>query len=372
MREKNSSGKRNWLESINWQIDFYQRSNEKYRTDTEFPWFMIDSKKPVQVLRRTAKRALHLVGLRRPPVLKWLNNNAEQLWEARSLLNDDLSKVIFDSVIVLRSTGYRQFYFPRINFDDFLEIVDEIPFLDSALPNNYLGLPLKLFDVRLREHPNSIPMKILSCKENLDLINSYRQYLIRRNSIDISPVAGEVVLDCGACIGEVSLIFAGLVGTKGEVHLFDPVPLHSRFCRHQASLNPSLGHVLHVNELAIMNRTTATSGNKQDSNQIAPGGLAVDSFASTSIDDYVGGKLHRVNYIKMDIEGAEMEAIEGAVNTIREFKPRLAISAYHAPSHLWEIPIKLKALNPGYDLYFGHHSPMDWESVFYAVQHPRS
>lgn len=181
----------------------------------------------------------------------------------------------------------------------------------------------------------------------------------------ISP---DIVLDCGACIGDMALLFAGHVAMQGEIHLFDPIPLHARFCRLQASLNPSIAHLLHINELAVSNRTYVTSGDKSDSDKIAPGGLAINSFASTRLDDYASSKLRRVDFIKMDIEGVEKDAIDGAVKIIQEFKPRLAISAYHKPDDFGEIPIKLKSINPSYELYFGHHSPVSWESVFYAVQ----
>ena len=363
----------NWLNSINWQVDFYQRANQRRRTDPEFDWTLVDAKteSPLKIIGNRAKQALRMLGLRRRRTkspLEWLNSNAERLWESRSLLNDELSKLLFDSTLVLRLTGHQRFYFPRIDFDDLVEIVNEEPFHNPDLPGDYLGLPLKLFEIRFGSRPNALPVKVVMCKENLILVNSYRQYFARRNSIDISPMPGDIVLDCGACIGDFSLLFAGLVGMKGEVHLFDPIPLHARFCRLQASLNPSLAHVLHVNQLAVGNRSQVTSGDKTDSDKIAPGGLAINSFASTSLDDYAGGRLNRVDFIKMDIEGAEMDAIDGAGKIIREFKPRLAISAYHKPEDLYEIPVKLKSLNPGYELYFGHHSPVGWESVFYAVQ----
>ena len=363
------SSNRNWLNSINWQVGFYQHSNKKRRTDPEFPWALVDSS--VQTFRDLVKGALQILGLCRSQeilLLEWLNSNAESLWESRSLLNDELSKLFFDATLILRLTGHRQFYFPRIDFDDLVEIVDEKPFHNSDLPKDYLGIPLKLFEVRLRDHPNAAPIKIVSGKEFLILLNSYRQYCVRRNSVDISPVPGDIVLDCGACIGDISLLFAGLVAMQGEVHLFDPIPLHARYCRLQVSLNPSLAQVIHINELAVSNRTFVTMGDKSDSDKIAPGGLAIDSFSSTSLDDYVSSKLSRVDFIKMDIEGAEMDAIDGAAKIIQEFKPRLAISAYHKPEDLWEIPIKLKSLNPSYELYFGHHSPACFESVFYAVQ----
>jgi FkbM family methyltransferase len=340
----------NWLNSTNWQVDFYQRADQRHRTDPNSPWAMVDE----------------VVG---SDHLEWLNSNAEPLWESRSLLNDELSKLLFDATLVLRLSGHRRFYFPRIDFDDLIEIVDEKPFNNADLPSNYVGLPLKLYDIQLREHPMTVPLKLVTSKENLILINSYRQYLVRRNSIDISPARSDTVFDCSACIGDISLIFAGLVDVQGEVHLFDPIPLHARFCRLHASLNPSLAHILHVNELAVSNSTYVRHGHKSDSDQIAPAGLVIDSFASTSLDDYAQSKqLSRVDFIKMDIEGAEMDALNGASEIIREFKPKLAISAYHKDQDLWGIPIKLKSLNPGNELYYGHHSPIRWESVFYAVQ----
>lgn len=61
-----------------------------------------------------------------------------------------------------------------------------------------------------------------------------------------------------------------------------------------------------------------------------------------------------------------MAALEGASRLLRDLKPRLAISTYHKPEDLWEIPHKLKEKNGSYRLFFGHHSPVNWESVDYA------
>jgi hypothetical protein len=69
----------------------------------------------------------------------------------------------------------------------------------------------------------------------------------------------------------------------------------------------------------------------------------------------------------MDIEGSEVAALQGASMIVRDFKPRLAISAYHRPDDLWTIPEIIRKTNPKYKIFFGHHSPMQWESVYYAV-----
>lgn len=72
-------------------------------------------------------------------------------------------------------------------------------------------------------------------------------------------------------------------------------------------------------------------------------------------------------FIKMDIEGAELEALEGARETLRRCRPVLAVALYHQPAHLWEIPLKLRELAPAHSLHIGRHSDDCWEMVCYAV-----
>jgi FkbM family methyltransferase len=72
-------------------------------------------------------------------------------------------------------------------------------------------------------------------------------------------------------------------------------------------------------------------------------------------------------FIKMDIEGAELEALWGAHRIIKEHKPVLAICAYHKSDHLWEIPLLIHALQPEYKLFLRRYSKGDFELVWYAV-----
>lgn len=366
-----SAERSNWLNSMAWQIDFYRRSGRARRQDPEFEWGPYERSPSGRLpgTRRLVKGLLHRLGLRdRPPMtLDWLHENAGLLWDTRMLLADELSRLLFDSALVVRLTDHRRYYFPRIDFDDLLEVVAEHAFTEAGFPHDYLGVPLGVFDVRLRDRIDAPTLKIITRGIQLRLVNSYRQYLVRRNGYDLSPVPGDIVYDCGACIGEISLLFAGLVAPAGEVHLFDPIALHTRFCALQASMNPTLGALLHINTCAVGGSTHAASGAQADSGRIVPGAVSTDAFACTTLDDYAAARSGRVDFIKMDIEGAEMEALAGASRVIGECKPRLAISGYHKPEDLWEIPARLKALNPGYEITFGHHTPIGWESVFYAI-----
>lgn len=83
------------------------------------------------------------------------------------------------------------------------------------------------------------------------------------------------------------------------------------------------------------------------------------------LDDCLKDK--EISYIKMDIEGAEMQALEGVRTIISEQKPKLAISVYHKPIDIWEIPIFILSLNPDYKLYLRIYSYTGTETVLYAI-----
>jgi FkbM family methyltransferase len=72
------------------------------------------------------------------------------------------------------------------------------------------------------------------------------------------------------------------------------------------------------------------------------------------------------NLIKMDIEGAEPEALLGAERTLRCHRPGLAISLYHQPDHLWEIPLWLARLDLGYKMYIRGHRHCGYDMVLYC------
>ena len=83
------------------------------------------------------------------------------------------------------------------------------------------------------------------------------------------------------------------------------------------------------------------------------------------LDSALGGIIP--TFLKMDIEGAELEGLWGARETIRKHSPVLAICAYHLGSHLWEVPLLIHALNPTYRLYLRRYLEATWELVWYAV-----
>ena len=85
----------------------------------------------------------------------------------------------------------------------------------------------------------------------------------------------------------------------------------------------------------------------------------------SAVDDVM--ECRDATFIKMDTEGAEMDALEGAVKTIKRNKPKLTICIYHSDEDMLRIAEWIHELVPEYKLYVRHHTKRDHETVLYAV-----
>ena len=85
-------------------------------------------------------------------------------------------------------------------------------------------------------------------------------------------------------------------------------------------------------------------------NEIVVDTITIDSFAEQE-------NFKKLDIIKLDIEGAELEALKGAEKNIRKFKPKMIISAYHFPEDIFQIINYINSLNLGYKFWLGYHLP---------------
>ena len=83
------------------------------------------------------------------------------------------------------------------------------------------------------------------------------------------------------------------------------------------------------------------------------------------LDDLLIGQ--RADYVKMDIEGSELGALQGLADTISYQAPALAISVYHKPTDLTVIPAYLMELRPDYRFYLRTYAQSSFDTVLYAV-----
>lgn len=89
-----------------------------------------------------------------------------------------------------------------------------------------------------------------------------------------------------------------------------------------------------------------------------------ESIQTIDIDSAIE---EEVSFIKMDIEGAEMKALQGAANTIKTYKPKLAICVYHKPEDLWDIPRYIDSLVPEYKFYIRHFGWRYTSTILYCT-----
>ena len=91
------------------------------------------------------------------------------------------------------------------------------------------------------------------------------------------------------------------------------------------------------------------------------------SVPARTLDSLVpDGIVDRVDFIKLDIEGAEGAALRAVADAIARFRPRVAVAVYHGRDDLVDLPRLLAELAPGYAMALGHNPPHGEETVLFG------
>jgi len=178
----------------------------------------------------------------------------------------------------------------------------------------------------------------------------------------VKPQKNEIYLDGGCFNGMNSLEFIKWVdGSVKKIYAFEPNLENYIACKKRLEKCNVDCEVIQAglwSEKTILAFEVMGSG----SNINATGTVKVPVV---SIDEIVGD--NKITFIKMDIEGSELEALKGAAKTIKKNKPRMAICLYHKPEDIIDIPLYIKELVPEYKLYIRHYYPYLFDTVLYAI-----
>lgn len=211
---------------------------------------------------------------------------------------------------------------------------------------------------------------LLNYRKNGDLsiikevyTNHSFQY-IEKEIIDYSKI--HIAVDAGAFDGDSAILFFENMSSLKKVYSFEPD--RDNFLKLEKMINNN-------NMRCKIISVDKGLGEKEENLKFSNGyevGSYVDlengsvECSITSIDSYFKDK-EKVDFIKMDIEGFEKEALIGAKETIKKNKPALAICLYHKPTDLWELPLLINEILPEYKLYIRHYSLGLTETVLYAT-----
>lgn len=177
------------------------------------------------------------------------------------------------------------------------------------------------------------------------------------------PQDGEIFVD-GGCFdcGTEREFIKWCSGNYKKIYAFEPDSQNYERCSKRCRLENIKNVELH--NKGLWSCETELSF-QETGNSCARVGEGTIVIRTVSIDAVTEGE--PVSFIKLDIEGAELEALRGAEQTICKYHPRLAISIYHKLEDIIEIPAYILSLYEGYKLYIRHYMLNENETVLYAV-----
>lgn len=180
-------------------------------------------------------------------------------------------------------------------------------------------------------------------------------------------------IDCGSYIGDTLASAAQVLKEAGiqlnTMQCFEPDPKNFHLLNKTAKELVSQGIKTYLFPCGVWEENTILSfsadlsqGKFADSQQIKDNNqlLPVIALDDTSIAS-------AVNFIKMDIEGAEPHALKGAKEIITHQSPLLAISVYHETAHIWQIAQQIESYNPNYEYKLHCHGDFGLEIILYAI-----
>ena len=266
------------------------------------------------------------------------------------MLKDNISKKFFKKATIYR---YMLAFYPEAfgNIKNSMHLV----FKYSIVNIFYWIFKRILFIIQRFKYPLEIEVFITF------YIFGLKQYNIK-NIFEVKNDA--VVFDIGAFKGDTAYFFSKKCSNKARIYAFEPDDYTFQILE-KIKDKYKLNNVIASNIL-FSNSETEINFLSMDLNRPAV------KMKSTTIDKFVEeNNIEKIDYIKMDVEGAERNILEDSIKTIKKFKPSLAIAIYHGGKLFMEdfynIPIFIKnVINEDYEYYIRTFHPAGLETILFC------
>ncbi len=235
-------------------------------------------------------------------------------------------------------------------------------------------LPVSFFRDNVEKYRKVYEMLADDFSKEVYIERMKRVYLLNDISAIVSPMEEvyfdalnqltdeEVFVDCGGYVGDTALQFIKKCGGKyKKILIFEPEDCNKKMIEDNLR-----GENYELYPYGVWSEDTILSFD------------ARGTEGSCIVKEETGNRIQVVSldhtvfaqgptFIKMDIEGAELEALKGSRKIIEEYRPKLAVCLYHKPEDLFELPIFVKKLRDDYRLYIRQYRPDRYETVLYAL-----
>lgn len=320
--------------------------------------------------------------------IDFLSDNDQTKW-GKTFHNDlkcisptELEKYKDDIVILITTQHYKKIY-QQLLKQGFQKIfvITEYRLLNDSFFKNQQNIRkikenvLKVMDILDDERSKEIMITLIKNWFDFDIAEIGYEDIYSQDHYFPDGVVllneDEVFVDAGAYIGDTLLEF--IEKTNGKFNSYIAFELDSQnFNEMENAVNkmqPEIKNKIKLNNCAILDKEQEinyeSGAHGSQSSCVNVQSSTINTGKAVTLSNIL--KNHKITFIKMDIEGAEVKALSGAEQIIKIQKPKLAISIYHNIEHLWAIPLYLKHIVPEYKIFLRHHSPLEYETVCYAI-----
>ena len=284
-------------------------------------------------------------------------------------LMDEESRKLLVNLCAYRALGHRRIKLPQNNSEhwDNIRRAKKLIVGSQSICTEFMNINL----TRMNLEDIGYPIEFFYGPTGVVADFIEEQYRCVTQDGVIQCEEGDYTVDAGGCWGDTALYFACKAGSNGRVASFEFLSSNLSIFRRNLEMNPHLNERIQLFENAVWSNSESDlyvlengPGTRVVENTQEPDARLVRTF---KIDDLVATAGYpRIDFIKMDIEGAELEALKGSQDILNHSKPKLAISVYHNFRDFWEIPAYIDSLGLGYQFYLRHFSIHAEETVLFA------
>jgi FkbM family methyltransferase len=249
---------------------------------------------------------------------------------------------------------------------------------DVFLPHYAFDMPHKVFNqadevnrafylwedgASRKEYLSQVRWRVLM---DFDGLNPPVEHEIYFPSDLLTILPDEVFIDCGAYDGDtVRSLLNAHESYSGEIIAFEPDPSNFLKLKNYIEDIPSvLQDKMEAYPFAVGSTRSKVrfEAAGTEASAVGSGDFEVECV---TLDEILAEK--KTTYIKMDIEGSELDALAGAKKTIQKNLPVLAVCSYHRQDHLWKIPNLISTYSKQYRFFLRPHLLEVWDLVCYAI-----
>ena len=257
-------------------------------------------------------------------------------------------------------------------------IINVISLSELLISDKYIG-PLPIFVIEMRKEWNlnkrkwydlysnlvddvsrSILINLIKFRltANIEYMKEFSVRLEDQYLEEFMDYNNEIFVDIGGFDGDTTELFCKKYPNYKKVYLFEPSSINMGKAKSRLS---KFKHITFI-PYGLSDRKEELYFNAENGSSSAISQEGTIKNVTTTLDDEINDKL---TFMKMDIEGWELNALRGSVNHLINDHPKLAIAVYHRAVDFISIPNFILSVNSDYDLYLRHYTSGWSESVMF-------